>query len=180
MHNPSNQSRHTTDIRKIASAGILALATTAVLAACGSASHPAAPATHAPPAATQPAPAATQAATQAPALPAGCGQMKAWDDSDPQQALTGGIDSLDTATSAANPTLAAVESDGLNLVGDAQLAASYPPPIDPADYIAAMSFYRQAGAAIEAGNFATGGPLIGQATVHINALTAAVSAACGS
>lgn len=72
-----------------------------------------------------------------------CSQMPAWAAAGPQQAMTSDVNQLQADVSASD--LQAVESDGQQIASDAPVAAGSPPPIDPAEYMAAMSYYAQSG-----------------------------------
>ena len=85
-------------------------------------------------------------------------------------------DLTQTATDAQAGNVTAVETDGQSLQADATNAGSNPPPVDPADYQAAMQQWVTAGTDAAQGDFTDATTALQAGTADLQRVTAAVSA----
>jgi hypothetical protein len=116
-------------------------------------------------------------ATQAPATPSLTAQVATWVAGSGYTEMKA-VESDTTTTigtDASNQDVSAVESDGSTLATDAQAAALDPPPIDSAEYTAAMTYYATAGNDASNGDFTDATTAMNNGTALINKVAAAVT-----
>jgi hypothetical protein len=151
--------------KKLIAVPAIALAAGIGLAACGSSGGSSSGGSSAPAAA---APAAASAVSQWDTWASGPGHA---------DSVTVQNDLTQMSTDAGNDDSSSVESDGSTLATDAQTAIGSPPPIDGADYIAAMNDDVTAGNDAANGDFTDATTALQNGETLINKVTAAATAA---